>query len=78
MYVPTPNAQPIQAFKALSRLTVEPNGNVECQDIAQLVSTAIPATPVANLMTSFTPPFVIEAVGKKGTGPHKVDDRPAH
>lgn len=77
VYVPTPNAQPIQAFKAVSRLTVEPNGNVECQDIAQLVSPAMPATAVANLLTLFTPPFVIQAVGK-GAGLKKADDRPAH
>jgi hypothetical protein len=78
VYIPTPNAQPIQAFNALSRLTVEPNGKVECQDIAQKVQPAIPATPVVNLMTLFTPPFVIEAAGKKGTGTKKPDDRPAH
>jgi hypothetical protein len=78
VYVPTPNAQPIPAFNALSRLTVEPNGNVECQDIAQKVSPAIPATPVVNLLTSFTPPFVVDAVGKKGMGSKKPDDRPAH
>ena len=64
-YVPTPGAKPIQQFKALSRLTVEPNGMAECQDIGQLVATAIPATPVANLLSSFTPPFTVEVM-KKG------------
>jgi hypothetical protein len=66
VYIPTANVQPIHKFNALSRLTVEPNGNVECQDIAQMVSPAIPATPVANMLTFFTPPYTVEAANKKG------------
>jgi len=55
---------PFESFKSLSRLVVEPNGNVECQEIPLLIPTAIPATPLVNMLTLFTPPFAVEALTK--------------
>ena len=71
MYVPTPNAQPIQSFKTLSRLDAQPNGDVVCHEVPQFIPTAIPATPLVNMLTLFTPPFAVEALTKKGMGPNK-------
>ncbi|MGQ0694676.1 MAG: hypothetical protein ACT4OL_03760 [Nitrospiraceae bacterium] len=71
VYVPTANAQPIQSFKSLSRLLAEPNGDVVCDDFAQFVPTGIPATPLVNMLTLFTPPFAVEGVTKKGMGSSK-------
>ncbi len=64
VYVPTPDAKPLQSFKALSRLYVETNGIAECQDYPKFVPTAIPATQLQNMLTVFTPPFSVKAVSK--------------
>ncbi len=65
VYVPTPHAQPIKSFKVQSRLYVEPNGEVECQEYPKFIPTAIPATAIENLLDAFTPPFSVDAVVKK-------------
>jgi hypothetical protein len=71
VYVPTPDAKPIPAFKSLSRLDAQPNGEVVCQEVPQFIPTAIPATPLVNMLTLFTPPFAVEVVTKKETGQDK-------
>ncbi len=58
-YVPTRNTKPIQSVKILSRLYVEPNGDVECQDYPKFIPTAVPATQLPNMLTMFTPPFSV-------------------
>lgn len=69
VYVPTSNAQPIQSFKAISRLTAEPNGSVVCVESPIFIPTAIPATPLVNMLNLFTPPFAVKAVTKQGMRP---------
>ncbi len=65
VYVPTPHAQQIKSFKVLSRLYVEPNGDVECQEYPKFIPIAVPATAIDNLLGTFTPPFSMSATTKK-------------
>ncbi|MCP9445969.1 MAG: hypothetical protein NNA22_00155 [Nitrospira sp.] len=65
VYVPTPKAQLIKAFKVQSRLYVEPNGEVECQEYPKFIPMAVPATAIENLLDTFTPPFSVDAAVKK-------------
>jgi hypothetical protein len=71
VFVPTPDAKPIPGFKSLSRLDAQPDGEPVCQEIPQFIPTAIPATPLVNMLTLFTPPFAVEVVTKKETGSSK-------
>ena len=65
VYVPTPHAQQIKAFKVLSRLYVEQNGDVECQEYPKFIPIAVPATALENFMGAFTPPYFVGATTKK-------------
>lgn len=65
VYVPTPNAQLIKSFKVQSRLLVESNGEVECQEYPKFIPTAVPATALENFMSTFTPPFSVDAITRK-------------
>lgn len=69
VYVPTPHPQPIKSFKVQSRLYVESNGEIECQEYPKFIPTAIPATAIENLLDTFTPPFSVDAVMKKQPRP---------
>jgi hypothetical protein len=65
VYVPTPHAQQIKAFKVLSRLYVEQNGEVECQEYPKFIPIAVPASALENFMGAFTPPYSMGATTKK-------------
>jgi hypothetical protein len=65
VYVPTPHAQQIKSFKVQSRLYVEQNGEVECQEYPKFIPIAVPATALENFMGAFTPPYSVGATTKK-------------
>jgi hypothetical protein len=71
VYIPTPNGQPILSFNALSRFFDSGSGLVQCQEINQIIPTAIPATSLINMFTLYTPPFAITTVEGKGGGRNK-------
>ena len=64
VYVPTPRAEQIKAFKVKSRLYVERNGEVECQEYPKFIPIAVPATALDNFLGDFTPPFSVGATFK--------------
>lgn len=73
VYGPTPNSQPIQSFTALSKLKVQrPPLAVVCEDLTSPIVTgpAVPAMPIVNMLTLFTPPFSVQATVTRA-GPKK-------
>jgi len=66
VYVPTPNSQPIQSFNALSRFFDAGGGVVQCQEINQVIATAIPATSLINMFSLYTPPFAVTTIEERG------------
>jgi hypothetical protein len=65
VYVPTPRAQQIKPFKVQSRLYVEENGEVECQEYPKYIPIAVPATALENFLVDFTPPYSVSATTKR-------------
>jgi hypothetical protein len=65
VYVPTPHAPQVKSFKVQSRLYVEQNGEVECQEYPKFIPTAVPATALENFLSAFTPPYSVGATTKK-------------
>jgi len=64
VFVPTPRADQIKAFKVKSRLYVEQNGEVECQEYPKFIPVAVPATALEHFLSSFTPPYFVGASTK--------------
>jgi hypothetical protein len=66
VYIPTPNGQPIQSFNALSRFFDSGGGIVQCQEVNQVIATAIPATSLINMFSLYTPPFAVTTIEERG------------
>jgi len=64
VFVPTPRADQIKAFKVKSRLYVEQNGEVECQEYPKFIPVAVQATALENFLSPFTPPYSVGASTK--------------
>lgn len=64
VFVPTPRAEHIKAFKVKSRLYVEQDGEVECQEYPKFIPEAVQATALENFLSAFTPPYSVGATTK--------------